>query len=222
MPPRLQNTPGFDNCAPGRRERHALRCWRNRIGLLIALALPIAPTWAAADPPLQLDSARSSAEFEVKVLWLIGVHGRFGQVQGSITVDRARETAVADARIDVGSITMRNHSYETWLKSPEFFAAHEYPEIRFQSEPFALAALRSGGPVAGTLTLRGVRRQIVLSVLPSRCPDQVARDCPVEASGNISRSEFGMSSRRGTLSDEVELGFSIYLSPPSNGTAPAL
>ena len=173
-----------------------------------------------AEAPMTLDSKRSTAEFEVKVLWLIGVHGRFGQVVGTITVDRERASVVADARIDVGTITMRNHTYEDWVKSAEFFDAAKFPQIHFVSDAVPQDRLRSGGQVAGTLTVRGIDRRIVLDVEPSACPDAVARSCAVEASGSIQRSDFGMRSRRGTLSDKVELGFSIYLAPDGgNGAA---
>jgi len=176
---------------------------------------------STAQAPLTLDPVRSSAEFEVKVLWLIGVHGRFGLVQGTISVDREQASVVADARIDVGTITMRNHSYEEWVKSAEFFDAARFPQIHFVSEAFPRDRLRSGGELAGTLTVRGVDRHIVLDVEPSDCPDAVARSCAVEASGSIQRSDFGMRSRRGTLSDKVELSFAIYLAPDGGNEAAA-
>ncbi len=187
--------------------------------MLLAAALPGIRA-QADEAPLTLDPKRSTAEFEVKVLWLIGVHGRFGQVDGTITVDRERASVVADARIDVGTITMRNHTYEDWVKSAEFFDVVKFPQIHFVSDAVPQDRLRSGGPIAGTLTVRGIDRRIVLDVEPSACPDAVARSCAVQASGSIQRSDFGMRSRRGTLSDKVELGFSIYLSPDGgNGAA---
>jgi polyisoprenoid-binding protein YceI len=168
---------------------------------------------------LTLDPSRSSAEFEVKVLWLIGVHGRFGQVHGTIAVDHERLHEVADARIEVGTITMRNHSYEDWVKSEEFFDAARFPQIHFFSDPFSRDRLLRGGELSGMLTVRDIARHIVLEVEPSACPDAVARDCAVQASGSILRSEFGMRSRRGTLSDKVELRFSIYLAPTTGEEA---
>lgn len=175
----------------------------------------------AGDTLLILDPRRSSAEFEVKVLWLIGVHGRFGQVHGTIAVDHEHVREVADARIDVGTITMRNHSYEEWVKSPEFFDAARFPQIHFVSEPFSRDRLRNGGQIGGMLTVRGIEHRIVLAVEPSGCPDAVARDCAVQASGSIQRSEFGMRSRRGALSDKVELRFSIYLAAATGEEATA-
>lgn len=173
------------------------------------------PAEAPAIETRPFDSARSSAQFEVKVLWLIGVHGHFGKVEGSVTIDRAAGTATADARIDAERITMRTRSYEDWAKSDEFFDARAFPLIHFTSKPFALALLRRGGEINGTLRLRGIDHDVALTVRPSTCPEAIARDCPVEASGTIRRSEFGMKSRRGTVSDDVELRFSIFLVEPA-------
>ncbi len=168
----------------------------------------------APAPPVEtrrFDPVRSNAQFEVKVLWLIGVHGHFGKVDGSVTIDRTAQTAAAEARLDVERITMRTRSYEDWAKSDEFFDARAFPLIHFTSKPFPLDVLRRGGEIRGTLRVRGIDRSVALSVRPSACPDAIARDCPVEARGSIERSDFGMNSRRGTVSDRVELGFSIYL-----------
>lgn len=168
-----------------------------------------------------LDAARSSADFEVKVLWLIGVHGRFGKVHGGVTIDRTRDTLAVDARVDVDVITMRNHSYEDWVKSDEFFDAKAHPQIRFVASAVPLDRLRGGGDIDGTLTVRGIERPLRLHVEPSACPDAVAGDCPVEASGTIRRGEFGMTTRRRTVADKVDLGFSIYLAPADAAAEPA-
>jgi polyisoprenoid-binding protein YceI len=197
---------------------------RQRRFLLCACAAALAGGFATASWPeasgtlaetRSLDATRSSADFEVKVLWLVGVHGRFGKVHGSVTVDRERKTVIADARIDVDMITMRNRKYEDWVKSDEFFDARAYPEIRFVSDPFPLDDLRGGGNIAGTLSLRGIDKRVTFAVAPSACPQAIANACPVQANGSIHRSDFGMSSRRGTLSDKVDLGFSIYLATAS-------
>jgi polyisoprenoid-binding protein YceI len=201
-------SPGLSNSSHGRGCRLVLMC------ALIACVPPAVA--AAADEheaisKLSLDAERSRADFEVKVLWLIGVHGRFGRVRGTVTLDRIHASVVADAQIDVNAITMRNRSYEDWVRSDEFFAVRQYPQIHFVSNAFPIERLRSGGEITGTLSLRGIDRPVTMQIESSDCPDAIASDCPVEASGTIRRSEFGMKSRRGTLSDKVDLQFSIYL-----------
>jgi polyisoprenoid-binding protein YceI len=132
-------------------------------------------------------------------------------VHGTVTIDRKRDTVVADTSIDVDAITMRTHSYEDWVKSDEFFDVANYPQIHFLSDPVARDHLRYGGEITGTLTLRGIARHVTFTLAPSACPQAMARSCPVDAGGSIRRSDFGMKSRRGTVSDRVDLTFSIYL-----------
>jgi polyisoprenoid-binding protein YceI len=176
----------------------------------VFLASPLAH--AAADSRVDrvlLDSQRSQATFAVKVMWLLPVHGRFGKVHGRVDVDRFRSVATVEARIHAGAVEMGNQSYEDWVKSPEFFDVARHPEIGFVSEPFPLQRLHKGGHLSGTLTIRGVARPETFDLAPAEC-DKPAYDCPIVVKGSIRRSDFGMHSRRGTLSDKVDLHFEVY------------
>ncbi|WP_379988746.1 YceI family protein [Dokdonella soli] len=177
---------------------------------------------ACADAPhdiVELDSPRSHATFRVKVMWLIGIRGEFSAVQGNVDIDRFRSQAVVDARIDADSVRMNVRGYEDWVKSAEFFDASVHPEIRFVSDPFPLQRLRNGGELPGTLTLRGVSQPVRFMLEPATCA-QPGHDCPIVATGMISRSPFGMRSRLGTLSDKVELDFSVFTTPSATLLAP--
>ena len=180
------------------------------IVLLLALACALAHADAPQVQTLALDSARSRVDFEVKVLWLVGVHGRFGRVAGTIAIDQFRNSATVDATIDTNMVTMHNRSQEEWVKSEEFFDAKHYPHIHFVSEAIPLRRLQSGGEIEGLLTLRGVTKKVRFELAEPTCPAASGDDCPVEAVGTIRRGDFGMHSRHGTLSDKVELSFAIY------------
>jgi polyisoprenoid-binding protein YceI len=182
--------------------------------LLLCLGLAAVNAVAAASVEseiLSLDPVRSHAGFEVKVMWLIGVHGDFGALHGTLAIDHFRNTAVVDASIDANDVHMRSRNYETWARSNEFFDSKHYPQIHFVSEPFALPRLVNGGDIDGSLTLRGIHRRVRFAIEPSTCRDMLAGACPTEAAGTIQRSDFGMRSRRGTLADKVELRLSIYV-----------
>ncbi len=88
-----------------------------------------------------------------------------------------------------------------------------YKQIQFVPKLFARQPLKTRGTIDGKLTIRGVHRQVRLELAASACPEAIARTCPTEAEGTIRRSDFGMHSRRGALSDKVQLGFSIFLLP---------
>lgn len=168
---------------------------------------------------VKLDGARSEVGFTVKVLWLVGVSGRFGKVDGTVHVDRFRNEISVDARIDVDAVKMDNHRYEDWVKSSEFFDVARHPSIEFKSEAFPQSRLRKGGDLSGMLTLRGIRQPVTFQLQPAAC-ERPAYDCPIEVAGTIRRSEFDMRSRRGTLSDKVELEFSVFAIPPGESKDP--
>ncbi len=189
---------------------------------LVGLLLGLCSNLGAAEryQYLALDTARSHVDFEVKVLWLVGVHGRFGSVHGMIAIDHFRNAATVEAQIDASVVAMRHRNQEEWIKSAEFFDAAQYPQIIFVSDAIPLQRLQAGGDIDGMLTLRGVSKRVRLELVKPHCPAASGDDCPVEAIGSIHRSDFGMSSRRGTLSDKVELSFSIATKPMAGGVQP--
>ena len=191
------------------------------VALLFGLLLAPLPALAAEGELIRLDASRSEVGFKVKVMWLLGVNGRFGRVEGTVRADPFRNRLTVDASIDVTSISMGRRSYEEWVKSEEFFDAAEYPRILFVSEPFPRARLQSGGELRGDLTMRGVRQPVRFDLRPADC-DRPAYDCPIHVEGQVKRSQFGMGSHRGTLADRVDLEFSVFALPavPDPGAAP--
>ena len=191
------------------------------LALLFAAAFAARP--AAAEEPridhVELDGTRSHAEFGVKVMWLISIHGRFGKVSGTVEIDRFRNQAIVDARIDANAVEMSSSSYESWVKSDEFFDVAHHPEIRFVSEAFPLQRLRKGGDLSGILTIRGVDEPTRFELQPADC-EKPAYDCAIVVDGAIHRSDFGMRSRRGTLSDKVDLHFEVFAVPSPTRLAP--
>ena len=206
-------------------EKNKMR--RSKAAFLLGVGFAAFVSWQAASAQterrierLALDTANSHVDFEVKVLWLVGVHGRFSSVHGMITVDHFRNAVTVEAQIDANVVSMRNRSHEEWVKSPEFFDAQHYPQIAFISDSIPLKRLQGGGEIEGTLTLRGVSKHVRFELIKPDCPAATADDCPVEAEGSIHRSDFGMSSRRGTLSDKVDLSFSIATKPMPDDAQP--
>ncbi|MGH8042203.1 MAG: YceI family protein [Rudaea sp.] len=181
------------------------------------LCLGLATVNAGAEVPrfaaLQLDPARSEAGFTVKVLWLIGLHGEFGALRGSLAIDRFRGTARVDALIDTDTLHMRSKNYEAWARSAEFFDAQQYPQIHFVSADFPLVRLRTGGVVDGVLSVRGITKPERLRIQPAECAEPLSGACSVRAEGRIERDDFGMHSRRGTLANTVELRMRIFFAP---------
>jgi polyisoprenoid-binding protein YceI len=110
-----------------------------------------------------IDKTHSEAVFQVRHL-VTKVRGRFTDFEGVVRVDRERpEKSSVEFSIDAASVDTDVADRDTHLKSPDFFDVAKHPRITFVStriEP------RGGDryDVTGTLTLRGVARELTLPV----------------------------------------------------------
>lgn len=172
-----------------------------------------APAAGALD--YRINTARSDAEFGVRLLWLRTVTGHFTQIAGEVKINPQGQATV-DARIATSSIVMNSERLRRWVLAPDFFNAAQYPTIQFLSAPITYAMLTSGGVLSGQLTLRGITQPMRFQLQPANCTSAQKQACMIEARGSMSRSAFGMNSHRTALSDEVQLGLLIALEPAPN------
>lgn len=184
---------------------------------VLALLLPGLALAAAPAPDLQtrpIDPARSQAQFSVRKLWFAHERGTFPDLHGTL---RRTETpdggdfVTVDATLDVAELEMDDPDHRARALGPDFFDQASYPWIRFDSNPFPLAELVTGGAVSGTLALHGERQPVTLTLQASTCPAEPLA-CVIRVRGTIERSKFGMRGLRGVLSDRVELRLRIVLS----------
>lgn len=188
----------------------ALNPLRLALGLLMAPALTSAST---GEPGMRIDTAQSFAGFSVRAAWVKRIDGRFAHIEGVIRPE-AQQRYVLEVRVASGSVLMGRESHEAWARSADFFDAERYPWIEFRAAGLAPELLRMGGAIDGVLTLRGISRPVSFDLLPAECT-QPGLDCPVQARGEVDRSEFGMNARRVFVSDRVKLSFDIRLHPPA-------
>lgn len=179
--------------------------------LLAALLLGPAPARALQDGA-RIDTARSLAGFSVRAAWIKRIDGRFAHIEGVIRPE-AEDRYVLEVRIASGSVLMGRESHEDWARSPDFFDTEHHPWIEYRAAGLPGRLLQEGGSIDGVLTLRGISRSVRFELLPSDCP-QPGFDCPVQARGELDRSEFGMDARRLFVSDRVKLSFDIRLRVP--------
>jgi polyisoprenoid-binding protein YceI len=177
---------------------HHLLC----VGLLLCAAS------SAQAETLLIDTARSSAGFALRALWVKKIDGRFARVEGVIEREPAAARFAVDVRIAAESVTMAKDDHARWARSADFFDASRHPWIRFRAEAVPERVLRDGGEIRGDLTLRGATRVVGFQIAPATCAHP-GRDCAVRASGDVQRSEFGMDARRLVLGDKVRLEFAI-------------
>ena len=110
-----------------------------------------------------IDAGHSEVSFQVRHL-VTQVRGNFNDYEGTINLDPANlERSSVDFRIKAASIDTNHADRDKHLRGEDFFFAEKYPEIAFKSK-----SIRKTGKdtydVAGTLTMRGVSKEVTLPV----------------------------------------------------------
>lgn len=169
-------------------------------------------TWA-------VDAAHSLVEFGVRHLMISTVKGRFGDVEGTVTAsdDTFRDASV-DITIGVASIDTRQSERDGHLRSADFFEVEKFPKMTFKStrvDPQADDSLR----VVGQLTIRGVSKEVVLSVTPEgRGPDPWGGvRAGFSATAKINRRDFGLTWNQAleaggfVVGDDIKISIDVEL-----------
>jgi polyisoprenoid-binding protein YceI len=111
----------------------------------------------------EIDSSHSSLQFSVRHLVIAKVRGSFERWSGTIQApDGDFSKATVAVTIDASSIATGVADRDGHLKSPDFFDAAQYPELRFIGK----RVQGSGAEieVVGDLTIKGTTREVVLRV----------------------------------------------------------
>jgi polyisoprenoid-binding protein YceI len=118
---------------------------------------------ATLSPPVgtwDIDTSHTSLDFVARHIFT-KVRGRFEDFSGTITIADDPERSVAEATIKTASVKTFDEQRDGHLRSPDFFAVEEWPEIFFRS-----TAIQSLGDkrfrVTGDLTIRDITRSIDL------------------------------------------------------------
>lgn len=189
--------------------------WRPCLAVMcMAVLLTVMPRAHAVS--WQIDGAQSVARFALRGPWLVPIEGRFAHIEGRVHPDADETRFDVNIRIAAGSVLMRRDSYESWARSAEFFDVEQHPWIEFTATDVPRLLLLEGGELRGELQLRGRKRPVVLTMQASRC-DTPGLACPVAATGDIDRSDFGMQARRWLIGDHVRLEFEFLLKSEAKG-----
>ena len=196
-----------------------LRGW-----LLLVLCCGVALPTSSAATLLQVDAARSHVEFGVHVLWFGKVIGVLDKLSGHVHALGAGRVQV-DLRVDTRALRMQSRDYQRFASGPEFFDSAQYPRIDFRSAPFALATLVSGGTVDGAVTLRGITRNVVFTVLPQPCAALAAlqdADAPADSGSSMRAATSGGGAAAVTSAFAANATMAVAPAVPDSIAAPAV
>lgn len=118
---------------------------------------------ATSDTRWEIDSGHSGIHFSVRHMVVAKVRGQFARWSGRLVVPGGDDFARgrAEVIIDASSIATGVADRDAHLTSPDFFDVARFPELTFRStgvEKVTASRYR----VTGTLTIRGVAREVVL------------------------------------------------------------
>lgn len=162
-----------------------------------------------------IEPAHTHIGFSVRHLGLSSTPGVFKRFQAQLEYeDDNLEATRLRFEVEVASIDTAFALRDAHLRGPDWFAVEQHPKAIFVSHRVRQHGQRLA--VEGELTLRGITLPLTLEArLTGRAtnPWTQAPVCGFEASGNISRSAYGMGAFPGALSDEVQLQLQVEISP---------
>ena len=176
-----------------------------------AAQAPAAPAKAQAAQQQLLLPAQSSIDFTIRQMG-VPVQGHFRQFGAQVAFDPAR---VQDSRIvltiDIASATMGSRETDAELPKAEWFHTARFPQATFRSS--SVKALdKNRLEVAGTLSIKGVARDVVVPVTLAQS------GATTTATGTLALAR--LAYRIGTdewadtsmVADEVQVRFKLALS----------
>jgi len=134
---------------------------RSRIAAGVAAAL-FAGATAVSAAEYTIEPDGSNVQFSVPVMAVSKVTGKFMRWDVKLSAGKARDLSQAKvtASIEMASVDTGSDSWDAKLRTPAFFDAQKYPEIRFQSRHVRKAG--KGWEAEGPLSLHGVTKDIKL------------------------------------------------------------
>ncbi len=189
--------------------------------LVVATAAPF--TARAAPATFTIDPDHSSVLFRVDHLGYAKVVGLFLSFAGQFTFDEADPAASqVELVIDATSVFTRQRDRDNHLRSPDFFNAKEFKQLRFVGTRIAMTGERTG-KLTGNITLLGVTKPVTFDVTLNRVaahpdPRKKVLVAGFSARGEVLRSEFGMTYGAGGIGDVVEIWLEIEGESPLPGS----
>ena len=161
----------------------------------------------------QLDPAHTSIDFAVRHLMIATVRGRFGSVEGTLTVDESNPRAASvDVTIHAASIDTRQEQRDAHLRSGDFFDAEKHPTLHFTSKRID-GDVRGSFRLIGDLTIRGVTREITVAVTSEGLGKDPWGNHRAGFSGTatIDRRDFGLTWNQALETGGIAVGHDIKI-----------
>jgi len=179
--------------------------------LLLAAVVIALPTSAALADSYTIDPEHTFPNFAISHLGFSTLHGRFNKSSGKLNLDMQKKTGSVEIVIDATSVDTAHAKRDQHLKSPDFFNAAEFPEIKFKSTKAIFTGDKLTS-VEGDLTIMKATKPVTLTVTSMLCAVHAMSKknvCGFDATTKIKRSDFGVNYALPAISDEVALTLEV-------------
>ncbi|HVT68747.1 MAG TPA: YceI family protein [Trebonia sp.] len=142
----------------------------------------------------RIDPVHSEIRVTAQHLGLSSVHGRFAEFGGTVQIADPPEKTEVAVSIVAASVDTGNGDRDAHLRSADFLAVGEYPEIVFRSSAVARQTA-ARWMMDGDLTLRGITRPVRLDVryLGTGPDPWGGTRCAFTASATLRRDDFAVN-----------------------------
>lgn len=165
-----------------------------RHALLLAATATLSLPATAAPVTYAVDADHTHPAFEFPHMGISWWRGLFGKTTGTITLDRAAKTGMADITIDTGTIAFAHEKMDEHAVGDKWFNVGKYPTATYKG------AIKFKGDtpasVDGELTLLGVTKPVPLKITSFKCIDHPyykREACGADAEGELNRADFGLT-----------------------------
>jgi polyisoprenoid-binding protein YceI len=165
-----------------------------------------------------IDPVHSQLGFAVTHLGISIVRGTFDQFSGSLTVADDLEGTVVAIEAQMASVNSGSPARDEHLLGDSFFDATNHPVLSFRSN--TVRESDAGYELLGDLTIRGISNPIRLAASYNGSavfPMDQSTHFGFSATGEISRSAFGVSYGVPMVTDEVALHLEAQFVQPAEG-----
>lgn len=160
----------------------------------------------------KVDPSHSEVTFSVRHLAISKVKGSFQTFDVTVQTAENPLDSTVEATIDIASVTTGQAPRDEHLRTSDFFAADEHPQMKFVS-----TGIRQDGDhllVDGNLTLRGVTKPVTLKTeFGGITTDGYGQTkLGAEATTKIDRTEFGVNWNAAVEAGGLTLGNDVTIS----------
>ncbi len=155
-----------------------------------------------------LDKSHARIVFSTTHLGFSTYYGFFGDLDAKLDYDpKSPAGSTLEVSVNLNGLVTNDSKLDENLKSADYFDVAKFPVATFKSTKIDVTGAAKG-KITGDLTLHGVTKPVVLDVTLNRGGfNPVTQDYILgfDATGSLSRSEFGIKTLVPFVGDQVKL-----------------